>query len=119
VLQGCLCADAISRWSAAVVNAIATAELRLALLGTSVSDNQIFTFHEISARGKHRFDLKLDTGLDCAASSALVAELARAPWMPLICSVLGPKTTMSASVVYSRPGADAQVRPESSSCMFL
>ena len=105
----------VARWKAAVAAAIAAAELRLDQLGVSTSDNDIFTFREIAARGKHRFDLKLDAS---EGTAALLAELADAPWMPLVRSTLGPRTTMAASVVYSRPGADAQVRSVTLGCAY-
>ena len=68
---------------------------------------KIFTFKEVAARGKQRFDLRID--MDATAVAGLQAKLANASWLPFVASILGGPYRLWVSVVYSRPGADAQV----------
>jgi hypothetical protein len=107
-VQGCLAQALVQAWRVAIQAAIAIAETQLTAVGVSTHNNSVFTFNEIAARGKHRFDLKLDLGLTSMA--VLSSALAAAPWLPLVTALLGPSTTMVVSVVYSRPGADVQAR---------
>jgi len=84
---------------------VAQADRALRSKGVEVG-SQLFRFSEASARGAHRFDLLFDLGCD---SSAPLLEAVRAScWAPLVQEVLGPAATVECSVVYSRPGAQAQ-----------
>lgn len=70
-----------------------------------------FTFAEFSSRGGPRFDLLLPPEGDERWTPALepFARLARAgPWVPLVKKLLGPEYRCAASLIYSRPGAEAQ-----------
>jgi hypothetical protein len=113
-VQGCLTQVLVQAWRVALQAAIAVAESQLTTLGVPTHNNSVFTFNEIAARGRHRFDLKLDLGLTSMAM--LSSALAAAPWLPLVTALLGPGTTMAASVVYSRPGADVQARYQPLCC---
>jgi hypothetical protein len=79
----------------------------LARRGVSLRDNEIFTFHEIAARGRHRFDARLD--LADPAAHGMAAVLGSAPWLTVVHAVLGDDLEVLASVVFSLPGADSQV----------
>lgn len=96
---------------------IAWAEQLLEDNSTAKSDNKIFNFAEIAARGRHRFDLRLDVGpLWQRRQDRLQAAMHAAPWLPVVHEILGEDVVSIISVVYSMPGADAQVWPSPSSC---
>jgi hypothetical protein len=99
----------------ACCEAITEMEAILVRQGLDLQNNDIFTFQEVAARGKHRFDLKLSV-LD-ARFAVLMSQLDVAPWVSVIKLLLGEDVSRIASVIYSRPGADAQVRRESVACM--
>jgi hypothetical protein len=107
-LQGCLNEVALSSWRRIVKQAILVAEGQLTKKGIAVSQNEIFTFQEIAARGKHRFDLKLDMAAPCMEQMRTMLDAA--PWIGLVELLLGKHYSVLASVVYSQPGADVQVR---------
>jgi hypothetical protein len=66
----------------------------------------LFAFVEFSSRGGQRFDLLFS---EDDPTSAPIFHVARCgAWVPLIRGVLGDDFRCMASVVYSRPGADAQ-----------
>lgn len=89
---------------------IAWAQKLLKDNSTAVVDNAIFTFREIAARGRHRFDLRLDVGPHWQCQQHhLQAVLQSAPWLPVVHEILGEDVVSIISVVYSMPGADAQV----------
>jgi hypothetical protein len=102
--------ELLEEWRVTVAEAIARIETILVQRRVNVKNNSIFTFQEIAARGKHRFDLKLD--LSDPRSTTLAGQLVTAPWMPVIRLLLGDDVSTIASVVYSRPGADTQVGHE-------
>jgi hypothetical protein len=99
-------------WKDHVLRQIKTFDALLQTRGISTQNNAIFTFKEIAARGRHRFDLRLDVGphwQDEGTATTLKASLAEAPWSPIVEQILGRDLNIIISVVYSRPGADAQV----------
>jgi hypothetical protein len=114
-MQGCLSDALLDQWRAAIAEAITEMEAILVRQGLDLQNNDIFTFQEVAARGKHRFDLKLSV-LD-ARFAVLMSQLDVAPWVSVIKLLLGEDVSRIASVIYSRPGADAQVRRESVACM--
>ena len=66
----------------------------------------LFAFAEFSSRGSQRFDLLFS---DEEERCNKVFEIARtAPWIALIKTVLGDEFCCMVSVVYSRPGSEAQ-----------
>jgi hypothetical protein len=66
----------------------------------------LFAFSEFSSRGGQRFDLLFS---EDDAESRCVFEAARTgPWVPIIRLLLGDDFQCLASVVYSRPGSEAQ-----------
>lgn len=106
-------AAVLDLWRAQVAQQVELLEGLLAKQGISLQDNSIFTFREIAARGLHRFDARLDAGplWQQPTAQKLRLSLRDAPWVPLIRDMLGDNVTTITSAVYSRPGADAQVRP--------
>jgi hypothetical protein len=65
----------------------------------------LFAFSEFSSRGGHRFDLLF---ADDEASKTVFQVGRTGPWIPAIQALLGVDFQFMVSVVYSRPGADAQ-----------
>lgn len=108
-------------WRAHVEQQVAWAQQLLKDNSVPVNDNSIFTFREIAARGRHRFDLRLDIGPHWQQQQQrLEAVLQAAPWLPVVHAILGKDVVSIISVVYSIPGADAQVRQiELSQCLSL
>eukprot|EP00892_Ulva_mutabilis_P011970 jgi/Ulvmu1/9145/UM005_0243.1 len=109
-LQGCLSSEAIALWQQQVQQQVELLEGLLRGRGVALHDNAIFTFREVAARGRHRFDARLDVGPLWQAPPAqqLRAVLRQAPWMPVVRALLGEEAVTITSVVYARPGADAQ-----------
>jgi hypothetical protein len=108
LLQGSMPSAQLIAWRRGIAALIAATESQLAARGVATDNNAIFTFREIAARGRHRFDMKLDMG--CAQMLPLAAWLtAAAPWLPVVQALLGHDAVCIQSVVFSRPGADAQV----------
>ena len=66
----------------------------------------LFAFAEFSSRGGQRFDLLFSDDDPASAPVFRVAQCGA--WVPIIRAVLGDDFQCMASVVYSRPGADAQ-----------
>ena len=106
--QECWRAHQLSLWRQAVTTYIDRVETALAKAGIAVHNNEIFTFQEVAARGKHRFDLRLDLATPILQEVQSMAQ--SAPWMPLVHKLLGVDVDVITSVVYSRPGADNQAR---------
>lgn len=104
-------AATVKQWQQQADRQIELLEGLLAARGVARQDNAIFTFREVAARGRHRFDARLDVGplWQDAAAEALRGFMLRAPWVPAVHSILGTNPETITSVVYSRPGADAQV----------
>ena len=66
----------------------------------------LFAFSEFSSRGGHRFDLLFNEEEEI---SRPIFDIARSgPWIPIITVLLGDNFECMASVVYSRPGSEAQ-----------
>jgi hypothetical protein len=66
----------------------------------------LFAFAEFSSRGGQRFDLLFSE--DDPASAPIFQAAQCGAWVPIIRALLGNDFRCMASVVYSRPGADAQ-----------
>lgn len=109
-MQGVVHAEALDIWRCHVDQQVAWAQQLLTDKSVHVQDNSIFTFREIAARGRHRFDLRLDVGpLWQRQRQRLEALLKEAPWLPVVHAMLGEEVVSIISVVYSTPGADTQV----------
>jgi Phytanoyl-CoA dioxygenase (PhyH) len=99
-------------WAGHVQSQILWISGRLEALGEATMDNRIFTYREVAARGRHRFDLRLDCGpywRETCLRERLEASLKSTPWMPVVRRMLGEQIETIVSVVYAYPGADAQV----------
>lgn len=86
----------------------------------------LFAFQEMSSRGRQRFDLLFEEGRSDDGSATIFSLARRGPWVEMIRAALGRKVDAATdaegqgqgakeqglrcqvSVVYSRPGADAQ-----------
>jgi ectoine hydroxylase-related dioxygenase (phytanoyl-CoA dioxygenase family) len=66
----------------------------------------LFAFVEFSSRGGQRFDLLFSE--DDPASAPIFRVAKCGAWVPIVRGMLGDDFRCMASVVYSRPGADAQ-----------
>lgn len=109
-LQGGLDSEALRLWRSQVEMQVTWAHKLLTARSVQLTQNSIFTFREIAARGRHRFDLRLDVGPAWQHEQhCLKQTLNSAPWLPVVHSILGEDIVTIISVVYSLPGADAQV----------
>jgi hypothetical protein len=111
VVQNAVLGQALNLWQCHVEQQVAWAQTLLARHSVEVVENKIFTFREVASRGRHRFDLRLDVGPHWQMQRhRLEVVLQTAPWLPVVHEVLGEDVVSIISVVYSTPGADAQVR---------
>ena len=106
VMPRALDAAALAEIHAAAARRIAEAEAALRDGHPDIEvGTTLFAFEEMSSRGRQRFDLLFE---DDHGSAAVFAAARWGAWTPLVRAALGRDLKCQVSVVYSRPGADAQ-----------